>query len=414
MDYYYHDQSNPYGTGEHPPPHQFNHPPLGVPSGWSQSYEPSQPQDSTRPIPGYAYSLSVVGRQDPSLSMLRPDYPYENDTGIKHEDTPEPMPVSGGIIRTGMAPTPRLYDPAATMHPHISVEQHDDNGESVGDASHDDNSGRDGDVSGQESPVPENDANGETPSPGGEGHSDVAEEEDNHHQSHHDRHHHHEETSDPAPRTPPNPGEDRNVDIPTSDAVTVVEAEEQVNPAGWGHEGDDSDDSDDSDYRFVEEVTSPTTSYVSSGSDRPPAGNTAAPQGSDHESESSSDSDSGSGSDSGSDSGSNRGSEEGEDADQEPPYRTIRLRDLTAFARESAAELEGRSIIVIAGDCHLSRLSSASITTSPEDAAAVILVAGDLYTYPSGSSPPSSSTRQKRKRDDSRGERRVRRRLEFS
>ncbi|KAI1630969.1 hypothetical protein F4809DRAFT_646884 [Biscogniauxia mediterranea] len=411
MDYYYHDQSNPYGTGEHPPPHQFNRAPLGVPGEWSQSYEPSQPQDSTRPISGYAYPLSMVGRQDPTLSMLRPEYQYENDTRIKHEDTPEPMPVSGGIIRTGMTPTPRLYDPAATMHPHSSVEQYDDNGESVGDASHD-NSGRDGDVSGQESPVPKNDANGETPSPG-EGHSDVAEEEDNHHHSHPDRHHH-EETSDTAPRTPPNLGEDRNVDIPSSDAVTVVEAEEQVNPAGWGYEGGGSDDDDDdSDYRFVEEVTSPWTSYVSSDSDRPPAGNAAAPQGSDHESSSDSDSVSDSNSDSGSDSGSNPGLEEGENADREPRYRTIRLRDLTAFARESAADFQGRSIIVVAGDCHLNRLPSASTSTRSEEAASVVLVAGDMYTYPSGSSS-SSSSRQKRKRDDSRGEGEVRRRLDFS
>ncbi|KAI0598326.1 hypothetical protein F4775DRAFT_556350 [Biscogniauxia sp. FL1348] len=353
------------------PPSQSRHAPLGIPNGYSRPYEQLQPWDYTPPT--YEY-------QSPSSTAAR----YGS---ISPEAIPELMPVWSGITRTEMTPVPELGDVARTMHLFRSVGQHGNPDESVGDASHG-TYGRSGDASGQESAMPENEAKDETPSPG-EVYSDVAQDEYGHYLLHH-----REENSDPAPRTSSPLDESRNEDNQSSDAVTELKVEEQASATGWGDE-DNENDEDDSEYRFTEESTSPYTSYVSSaGSAQSPAGS-AAPQGSDHESNPGSDSDS----NPGSHPGSNSDLEAMENANQESQHLTGRLRDLTAIVREAAAEFEGRPIFIVAGDCHLDPLTKASSSAGPQEASSVVLVAGDIYTYPSGTSA-SSSSRKKRERDD--------------
>ncbi|KAI5919852.1 hypothetical protein F4810DRAFT_685268 [Camillea tinctor] len=397
MSSYRHTESRMYRTGEHYPNSQFNYTPRRAPGGRFQSHEQLQPQGPNMPSADRDY---MSARQNQYLPIRKQEPPEgENNTRIWRGAAPEPSPPG----RPAIAPTRRLLSPAAIAHTRSVIEQPDGNPSYATDASHE-NYGLNGVVDRRE------------PTTYGYDTSDKALSlSEGYWSAGHDEYHYQE---------------NHNIDSQNRNPVNETEAEEQENYLGGGYYNveDDSNASEDSNYRDADQA-SPCEPYGfffswnPSGPSQPPAETTTphglpptrtpTPQGSPDQLNSRS------GSYSDSDLAEveevediDREDDDGreDDGNQEDQDYINRLRELTAFTREAFTDIQRRPTIVVAGDWHNNYPDSVSSPPSLGMGAPIILVAGDMYTGPEGSSS-SRSSRQKRKNDTAREEVKKRKQL---
>ncbi|KAI1503972.1 hypothetical protein F5X99DRAFT_406647 [Biscogniauxia marginata] len=355
-----------------PPQSQFENIPL-VPGGHVRPVPSSLYRRSYTPEPNrYPQSPGLAPTWGPYPPTVWPEPVNEDIPGLKSESGLEPE----GILKTGMTPTPRPYDPPAATGIYYSPKQDKGHEDSGVDAEYD-TGGSYRDDSWWESPGPETDVNHETTSSS----CDTLEScyKEYHHHHHYHYHHNDDDESRSTPAAPWHPDQSRNCDHNVDDrdagGADEVGAEELGNPTREEEDGDGGCLGGDEARISTASPCSPNSS--SSPSSDSQAATTPELRGSGSDAE-----------------------EEAMDTSREHQFRMDRLRDLMALARSAtAADVQGRPIIVVAGDCYYNRAVTASASPSPE-VAPIVLVAGNMYDYPGGLSSSSSSRQKKRRRDD--------------